>query len=240
MNASRKADFLIPAGLLMLSVVPVIAGTARLTQLAHGAEITPENARFFTTPMPVVLHIVSAVVYSMLGAFQFSSGFRLRHPRWHRAAGRLLLPCGFIAALSALWMTQHFPLGKFEGPSVADFDGRYLYAIRLTVGAAMILFLSLGVATILQRDFRRHGAWMIRAYALGLGAGTQVFTHIPWFLFPSIHGELARTICMAAGWAINAAVAEWVIVRMSRDRSMRGPSTHSVTPPRNSGVVALG
>jgi hypothetical protein len=51
---------------------------------------------------------------------------------------------------------------------------------------------------------------MVRAYALGLGAGTQVFTHIPWFVFPSIQGEMARTLCMAAGWLINVAVAEWL------------------------------
>jgi hypothetical protein len=54
---------------------------------------------------------------------------------------------------------------------------------------------------------------MIRAYALGLGAGTQAFTHLPWFLIPSIQGELARTLCMAAGWAINLAIAEWMIWR---------------------------
>ena len=80
----------------------------------------------------------------------------------------------------------------------------------------MVLFLGLGVTTILKRDFRSHGAWMIRAYALGLGAGTQAFTHLPWLLFPSIRGELARTLCMAAGWAINIAVAEWVIARAAR------------------------
>ncbi len=46
---------------------------------------------------------------------------------------------------------------------------------------------------------------MMRSYALGLGAGTQVLTHLPWYLFPSIHGELARTLFMAAGWGINLA-----------------------------------
>ena len=44
-------------------------------------------------------------------------------------------------------------------------------------------------------------------------AGTQAFTHLPWFLFPSIQGELARTLFMGAGWAINLAVAEWIIAR---------------------------
>lgn len=52
---------------------------------------------------------------------------------------------------------------------------------------------------------------MMRGYALGLGAGTQVFTHIPMFLFPNIQGELARTLCMGAGWAINFVVVELLI-----------------------------
>lgn len=205
--------------MLVLSLVPVLAGAARVHQLARGVEITPENARFFAAPLPVVLHIVSAAVYSVLGAIQFAPGFRRRHPAWHRAAGRVLLPCGFIAALSALWMTQFFPLGKLEGPLVADFDGRWLYLVRWVVGTTMLAFLSLGVRSIFRRDFRSHGAWMIRAYALGLGAGTQALTHIPWFLFPGIRGELARTLCMMAGWLINAVVAEWVIARGSRTGS---------------------
>src|SRR5215813_7764862 len=43
---------------------------------------------------------------------------------------------------------------------------------------------------------RRHGwhrAWMTRGYAIGLGAGTQVFTQLPWLLFIGPLGELPRT-----------------------------------------------
>ena len=81
----------------------------------------------------------------------------------------------------------------------------------------MVLFISLGFAAIRRRDFARHGAWMMRGYALGLGAGTQALTHLPWFLFPAIQGELTRALCMGAGWAINLVVAEWII---------RGRPTH--------------
>jgi uncharacterized membrane protein len=207
---ARRADWLIPAGLIVLSIVPVIAGSARLIEMGSGAQISPGNARFFAAPLPVVLHIISVAIYCLLGAFQFSPGFRRRKPGWHRLAGRILVPCGLIAALSGLWMTQFYPS--------VDFDGRYLYAIRLLVGSAMALFLCLGYTAIRRRDIQPHRAWMMRGYALGLGAGTQVFTHLPWFLFPSIHGELARTLFMAAGWAINIAVAEWFI---SRERSKR-------------------
>ncbi len=54
---------------------------------------------------------------------------------------------------------------------------------------------------------------MMRSYALGLGAGTQVLTHIPWALFPQYHSEIFRTISMAAGWCINICVVEWLLFR---------------------------
>jgi hypothetical protein len=75
---STKSDWLIPGALIALSMVPAVAGTVRLAQLAGGTTITPENARFFASPLPVVLHIPAVIVYSILGAFQFSPGFRRR------------------------------------------------------------------------------------------------------------------------------------------------------------------
>jgi uncharacterized membrane protein len=209
-SRSARADWLIPAGLVALSIVPAIGGTSRMMQLFGGAAVTPENARFFASSVPVTLHIVSVVIYSILGAFQFAPGFRRRKPNWHRVAGRILVPCGLIAAVSGLWMTQFYPSVDFDGPTV--------YFIRLVVGTAMAVALVLGTTAIMRRDIKHHRAWMMRAYALGLGAGTQVLTHIPWFVFPSIRGELARTIFMAAGWAINLAVAEWFIARGRRRR----------------------
>ncbi len=208
MASSNKADWLIPTGLILLSAVPVIAGTARLVQLGGGAAITPENARFFAAPLPVVLHIVSVTIYSLLGAFQFSPGFRRRSPGWHRAAGKVLIVAGLVAALTGLWMTEFYEWPKN--------DGVYLYLIRLFVGTAMVVSIILGYTTIRRRDIQAHRAWMMRAYAIGIGAGTQVFTHIPYFLIPAIQGEVARTICMAAAWAINIGVAEWLIARQRR------------------------
>ena len=70
-----SAAWLVPAALILLSAIPLAAGAFRLTQLAGGAEITPANARFFASPLPVVLHIVSASVYAILGAFQFVTQF---------------------------------------------------------------------------------------------------------------------------------------------------------------------
>lgn len=213
MSSTTRANWLIPSALIALSIVPIAGGTFRLVHLGRGVEITPENARFFAAPLSVVMHIFGSAIYCILGAFQFAPGFRRRNPKWHRLAGRVLVVCGLIAALTGLWMTLVHPPATFVGELPASFDGPFLYVIRLLAGSAMALSLYLGVAAVLRRNFAQHEAWMIRAYALGLGAGTQVFTHLPWFLFPGIRGELARTLCMGAGWAINVAAAEWFISR---------------------------
>lgn len=209
-SSDSAADWLIPAGLVTLSAIPTLAGILRVVHLALGSEITPDDARFIVAPLPVVLHIFSSVIFCVAGAFQFSPRLRSRHPDWHRGAGRVLVPCGLVAALAGVWMTQFYPTG-INPP--ASFDGPFLYAIRLVAGFGMAMSLCLGFVAIRRRDITRHRAWMLRGYALGLGAGTQVVTHLPWFLVPSIQGELARTLLMAAGWAINLAVAEWVIWR---------------------------
>jgi uncharacterized membrane protein len=206
---STKSDWLIPAGLIALSLVPAVAGVVRLSQLAGGAPITTENARFFASPLPVVLHIPAVIVYSILGAFQFSPGFRRRHRGWHRAAGKILIPCGLVVALSGLWMTHFYawPAG----------DGQIVYVERLVVGSAMLLSIVLGIDAIRRRNFSSHGEWMIRAYAIAMGAGTQVLTHLPWFvLVGSKPGELPRAWLMGAGWVINIVVAEWIIRRGRR------------------------
>ena len=161
-----------------------------------------------------MLHIISVTLYCVRGPFQFAPVLHRRRPNWHRAAGRILVLCGLIAALSGLWLPHFCP--------PVDGDGPLLYGMRLLVGSAMVLFICLGVAAIRRQDCARHGAWMMRGYALGLGAGTQALTHLPWFLFQTIQGELARVLGMGAGWAINLVVAEWII---------RGRPTH---PSRSS------
>ncbi|MEX2535823.1 MAG: DUF2306 domain-containing protein [Trueperaceae bacterium] len=203
-------DWLVPALLVMLSAVPVVAGALRLSELATGGEITADNARFFANPLPVALHIVSASFYSVLGAFQFSPAVRRGWPQWHRGCGRILVPLGLLTAMSGLWMTLFYP---------AVPGGAALYFIRLVVGSAMIAAITLAIMAIRNQNFPAHGAWMTRAYALGLGAGTQVLTYLLWSIAVGAENEFGRLVVMAGGWAINIAVAEWVIVQRSRRRA---------------------
>jgi hypothetical protein len=76
----------------------------------------------------------------------------------------------------------------------------------------MAASLVLGVAAIRRLDIAGHRAWMTRAYALALGAGTQTFTlGIGGAVFGT--SQLTKDLMLGAGWVINLAVAEYVIRR---------------------------
>ncbi len=192
--------------LLLLSAVPIAAGAVRLLGLAFGSVVTPENARFVAMPLPVVLHILSATVFCVLGAFQFDSAVRRRTPRLHRSAGRVAVPCGIAAALTGLWMT-----GGYAIP--AELQGKLLYGVRLLVGLAMTLAIFASVRAVMQGRIAQHKAWMVRAYALGQGAGTQVLILLPVTLLAGAPTPLLRDVLMASAWGLNVALGEWLIRR---------------------------
>lgn len=64
----------VPAALVVLSAVPVVAGSLRLLEVAGGPLLLPTNPRIDTSPAPAVLHVVAATLYLLLGAFQLSPG----------------------------------------------------------------------------------------------------------------------------------------------------------------------
>jgi uncharacterized membrane protein len=210
---TRRSEWLIPAGFIAICLVRAAAGTARLAQIGSGT-MPPDGARFVAMPAPIILHVIAAIAYSIAGAFQFSPGIRKRNRRWHRLAGRALLPAGFVVALSGLWMALAYPWPVGDGLGV--------FLERVIFGGAMLLSLVLGTGALLGKQYAEHGRWMTRAYAIGLGAGTQVLTHLPWFILADAKpGETPRAIMMGLGWAINVVVAELAI---------RKPATVQLSP----------
>ena len=148
----------VPLALVVLSLIPVIAGSLRLLEIAGGPQLMPTNPRIDASPAPVVVHVLAAALYAFLGAFQFSARLRRRHLNWHRRSGRILVGAGLAVAGSGLWMTLFYAGAP---------GGDLLWGIRLLVGSAMGAFIVLGFAAIRRRDIPAHRAWMIRAYALG-------------------------------------------------------------------------
>lgn len=202
-RAGRSAGW-VPVALIALVLIPAVAGSLRLVEVFGGPHLLPVNPGISASPVPVVVHIVCAVAYAVLGAFQFSAALRRRRPGWHRAAGRALVVLGLAVALSALWMAQFYP--RQSG------TGELAYVFRLAFGSGMAACIVLGFTAIRHGDVARHRAWMTRAYALALGAGTQVFTQGVGEAIVGA-GELTTDLMLGAGWAINLAVAEYVIRR---------------------------
>ncbi len=209
---ASAAGWPVPAALVALSAIPLTFGTLRLVQLAGGPAVMPADDRFTGFPVALAMHVAGSAVFALVGAFQFAPRFRRLHRAWHRRTGRLLAVVGLAVAASALWLTL------FYAPQPGT--GDLLYGARLVVAPAMAAFLVLGVTAIRRRDVAAHRAWMIRAYALGLGAGTQVFTDgFGSALLGSgeVRGDLLKTVA----WAINLGVAEWAIRRPARRGSGR-------------------
>lgn len=211
-----KGDFKVPALLLALSVVPILGGAARLKSVADGAAVGADDARFFAAPIPVVIHVVAATVYALLGAFQFSTGIRLRWRAWHRRAGVLLLGCALLTGTTGIYMTVAYAIP-------ANLQGSLLYGVRLVVGVAMLTAIVKGWVSIVRRDLAQHEAWMIRAYALAQGAGTQAVIFLPsTLIWGPILGP-ARDVLLSLAWLANVIVAELLIRRRAR-AYLRAPS----------------
>ena len=194
-------------GLVLLATVPLSAGVLRLIQLAGGPDLFPADPRFDAFPVALVLHILGSAIFALLGVLQFLPRFRRAHRTWHRRAGRLIVGAGLVVTMSAFWLTLLYD------PKPGT--GRLLFAFRLVFATGMVFSLVRGVVAVRSRNIRSHRAWMMRAYAIGLGAGTQIFTEgfgEAIFGASALAGDLEK----GAGWVINLVVAEWFIRRGTR------------------------
>jgi uncharacterized membrane protein len=192
--------WLIAAGLAIFGLLP---GLARFLVELVGDPDATQASLSAVSRLPVVVHGVAGTGFVVLGAFQFPAA-RQRSRTWHRRAGRLLVPMGLAAAMSGLWLTLFYP-------NLRD-SGALLFAFRVTFSTAMAASILISFTAIRRRDVPRHRTWMIRAYALGLGASTQIFT-LGFGGAAFGMGEVTTALLTGAGWVINLGVAEWVIRR---------------------------
>jgi uncharacterized membrane protein len=187
--------WLVPAGLAVLSLIPVGAAVYRLVDLTGAA--TAESLRYHAATLATVLHAGGGAIFLTLGPLQ------LMRVRGHRVMGRIALAAGLAAALSGLWMTMTFPSEPNNDPLIM--------ALRLVFGSGWAVCLILGLQSARQRRFADHRAWMLRAYAIALGAGTTVITFGLWYAATGLDTPLSSALAQLAAWVINLAVAERAI-----------------------------
>jgi hypothetical protein len=75
---ASKPSWPVPMALVALSAIPLIAGTLRLVQLAGGPEFMPAVVRFATFALPLVVHIVGAASYALVGVLLFVQRFLIK------------------------------------------------------------------------------------------------------------------------------------------------------------------
>jgi len=212
MVSTSKFSAIVPALLISLAAVPVLGGILRLVQMSGASiDFLPDSDRILAGASTIfVLHIVSAGYYCIVGAFQFSIGVRGRWPTWHRRMGIVVATAGLLVSMTGLWLTLFFP--------PASVDNALLYLVRLIVAPTMAVFIVFGIFDAKRRNFERHRAWMMRGYALGAGAGTQVLLLGPWTFLLAEPDNATRAILMGGGWAINLFIAEWFIYKRRSHR----------------------
>jgi len=201
------------SSLLAYSLVPAFGGLLRVIELGGGPAIVPENPRALGDPGPVVLHVLSSFLFCLVGALQFLPSVRRHYPALHRAAGRLVATAGCVSALTGLWMTHFFPFPD-------ELQGPLLYWVRIALSFGMFGLIVWAVLAIKSRKVLEHGAAMLRAYAIGIGASTQAVFGIGWMVaFGTEMLGPARDGMMVFAWVFNLLMAELLIAKMFAQQS---------------------
>ena len=200
--------------LLFLTAIPIITAIVRVYEVAAGA--LPQDAeRFMAVPWAMFLHALGGALFGILGPFQFARVLKNRFGRVHRVTGRIFVVAGLFMGLSSLRLLWEFPESASWSVSMA----------RLMAGAALVGTLIAAVVFARSRSFPQHKAWMIRAYAIGMGPAAASLMLFPVFIATGEppEGTLSDLIFVLS-WGINIALAEWVIRRSRPARPRLAPA----------------
>ena len=192
--------------LFLLALVPVLIGSLILASMSFGwaneFNTPADMQRRGSSPVAMVGHILGGSAMLLLGFAQFSAPLRRRFPGLHRWVGRSLVLAGAYFALSGLVMNAS---ANAQADSV-------LYNTAQNVMAVVFLaVLALGIRAIRNGREADHRAWMMRSYAITLGAATQTILILPVFLIVGEAKGLLIDLVFIAAWGVNLTVAEWVI-----------------------------
>lgn len=196
------------AAVALIAAMPSLTGVIILQDLVSGkasALTDPVDAmRRAAYPASLWLHILGGSGFVLLGLLQFSATLRRHLPWLHRWSGRVLVAGGLGMALAAFWMNYIHPNRNDSG--LHD-------ALQTIASMALIATLGLGIAAIRRRQITAHRAWMMRAYALCLGAGTQTLFLLPLFLSGHMPAVPVQDFVFGMAWVVNLAIAEALIRR---------------------------
>jgi len=185
--------------LALVTAIPVISAAVLSVQVPLGA-VPAESQRLMVAPATLFGHALAGLLFGLSGPLQFLRALRQRFGRLHRISGWVFVTAGAVLGASGLAL-----LVQVSAPPLPE-------VARALASAALIVALALGLSA---RSRTRHRAWMIRAYAIGMGLGTVGLAFFPIFLITGAppRGLVADLIFVCA-WGLNVLVAELVIRRI--------------------------
>jgi uncharacterized membrane protein len=186
------------------TLLTILLALVQVVQIPLGA--LPQDAQRLTAaPVWHFLHVLGGATFGILGPIQFGRVLVRKYGLLHRVMGRMFVAAGAMISLSSLGLLWRFP----DAYSVAISSGRLLFGIALGVALAIAMH------SIHKRDFARHHNWMIRAYALGMGATAVTMVYFPIYL---ITGEpptgFASDVIFLGAWTGCVVLAETVLRRI--------------------------
>ena len=128
--------------------------------------------RLAAAPYSLFAHTVAGATFGLIGPLQFGRVLARRFGQLHRIMGRIFVGAGAFLSLSSLSLFWQFP----DGARV------FVSSARLVFGIALGVALIKAMAAIRARDIPRHRDWMIRAYAVGMGAAMVSIVFIPIYV----------------------------------------------------------
>lgn len=187
--------------LAFFTLIPVLTALVQVFQIPSGT-YPEDSARLSVAPISWFAHVLAGVAFGITGPVQFVRALRNRFGALHRLSGRIFVVSGVIIGLSGLSLLTQ--LASVRTP-LADI-------VRGVFGLALLIALAMSMAAIKDRDFLRHRAWAIRAYALGMGLGAVALVFFPIYI---ITGQaptgLVSDFLFVGSWVLTIAFAEVVI-----------------------------
>ena len=208
---SRSAPLVL--ALDFFTFIPILTALIQVFQIPSGT-YPEDSARLAVAPFSWFVHVLAGAAFGITGPVQFVRALGHRFGALHRVLGRIFVLSGAILGLSGLSLLAQV---TSERTPLADIA-------RGVFGLGLLIALVLAMAAIRNRDFLRHRAWVIRAYAIGMGLGAVSLVFFPIYI---ITGQpptgLASDILFVASWALSIAFAE-VVIRQSSPSPPRVPT----------------
>ncbi len=199
----------VPVVLYFFSGLTILISVARVVQIAIDA-VPDDSLRLMATPASHLTHVVGGALFGIIGPLQFGRVLARRYGWWHRVLGRVFVVSGAVLSISSLTLLWHFP---DTHPPLVNY-GRLVFGIGL--GIALIQ----AMRTIYARDIPAHRNWMIRAYAIGMGATLVSVAFVPIYVATGVPPMgLFADVLFIGLWAACVVFAEMLIRRINKRKS---------------------